>query len=171
MRKLVSVLFSVIFLSLLAGAQDKRGPSTPEERKRFVSVTSKLIQSPLDAALNDEAKWALQWLGDIPDINVTPCPTPLGDLPASDYRYAARIFSIYVMSMGVYVIEHPAKTEDDAPQYLAGVEAALKAYKAILKTKPAASSEELEDLLEKQSSGKLEAFVKAASRGCSQPPS
>ena len=177
MRKLLTIFLTAIFLTLLAGAQvaaaqdqgkDKRAPSTPEERKRFVNLTSKLIKSPLDEGLKDDAKWALQWLSDVPDVNVTPCPSPLGDLVPSDYRHAARIFSIYVLAMGVYAIEHPEKAEDETPQYLAGVEGALKAYKAILKSKPGATSEDLDDLLAKQQSGKLEAFVKTASQECSK---
>jgi hypothetical protein len=169
MRKRLTILLAVIFLTLMAGAQDdkdKRGPSTPSERKRFIDITNKLIKSPLDENLKDDAKWALQWLADVPDVNVTPCPSPLGDVVPSDYRHAARIFSIYVLSMGVYAIEHPAKTEDETPQYLAGVEGALNAYKAILKSKPGATSEEMDALLEKQQSGKLEAFVKTASQEC-----
>ncbi|MBZ5520956.1 MAG: hypothetical protein LAP21_01725 [Acidobacteriia bacterium] len=169
MKRAFLIFFAFLSLVLAATSQDKRGPSTPEERKRFILVTRKLMLAPLDESLNDDAKWALQWLADVPDVNVTPCPTPLGDLVPSDYKYAPRIFSIYVLSMGVYSIEHPAKAEDETPQYVAGVEGALKAYKAILKTKPGARSEELDDLADKQADGKLEAFVKTASRGCAAP--
>ncbi|HWZ45207.1 MAG TPA: hypothetical protein VNW97_17170 [Candidatus Saccharimonadales bacterium] len=170
MRKTLTILLTAIFLTLLAGAQEKekRGPSTPDERKRFVDLTGKLIKSPLDESLKDEAKWALQWLSDVPDVNVNPCPLPLGDMVPSDYKHAARIFSIYVLAMGVYAIEHPKKSEDETPQYLAGVEAALSAYKSILKSKPGANSEDLDNLLAKQQSGKLEAFVKTAGQECSQ---
>jgi ADP-ribosylglycohydrolase len=102
-------------------------------------------------------------------VNVTPCPFPLGDLVPSDYLHRARIFSIYVLSMGVYAIEHPEKTTDETAQYVAGVEGALKAYQAILKNKASARSEDLDDLLEKQGNGKLAEFVKTASHDCRTP--
>jgi hypothetical protein len=55
MRK--AVLFAFILFSLFvvsfAAAQDepKRAPSTAEERKRFVTLTHKLEENPLDKSL------------------------------------------------------------------------------------------------------------------------
>jgi hypothetical protein len=171
MKRTLLICFALLFLPLIACSQDqaKRGPSTSEERKRFTEITRKLIKTPLAENLNDDAKWALQWLQDVPDVNVTPCPFPLGDLVPSDYPHRALIFSVYVLSMGVYAIEHPEKTTDETPQYVAGVEGALKAYQAILKNKASARSEDLDDLLEKQGNGKLAEFVKTASRDCRTP--
>lgn len=148
------------------GQTQGRGPSTPEERKRFVNVAHKVIKSPLDDSLKSEVKWALKWIEDIPDINVTPCSAPLGDLVSSGNRYAARIFSIYVLAMGLFLIEQPGKSSDPVAQYLAGVEGALKAYKAVLRGDPEASSEDLDDLLQRQSAGKLEEFVRSAAKEC-----
>jgi len=88
MRKSLCLLLVAIIFSLFAGAQDqqesKRPPSTPDERKRFMTVVQKLEQSPLDKSLLPEVKWAKQWLEDVPDINVTLCPLPLGDFFAED---------------------------------------------------------------------------------------
>ncbi len=155
MRKILCLLVSTVFLCLLAGAQtqpqekEKRSPSTPEER------------------LKSEIKWALQWLSDIPDVNVDPCPAPLGELAGSGNRYSARIFGIYVLSMGAFVIEHPDKSKDVNAQYMAGVDGALKAYKAILRSDSEASSEDLDDLLQRQATGKLDEFIQAAAKVCS----
>ena len=177
MRKIFCLLFSIVFLCLLAGAQtqpqekEKRSPSTPEERKRFLAVAHKIVKSPLDDSLKSEIKWALQWLSDIPDVNVDPCPAPLGELAASGNRYSARIFGIYVLSMGAFVIEHPDKSKDTNAQYMAGVDAALKAYKAILRTDSEASSEDLDDLLQKQATGKLDEFIQTAGKVCTAPAS
>lgn len=172
MRKILCLLVSAVFLSLLAGAQtqpreEKRGPSTPEERKRFLAVAHKIVKSPLDDTLKSEIKWALQWLSDIPDVNVDPCPAPLGELAASGNRYSARIFGIYVLSMGAFVVEHPEKSKDTNAQYMAGVDGALKAYKAILRNDSEASSEDLDELLQKQATGKLDEFIQTAAKVCS----
>ena len=170
MRKSLYVLLSAIFLFLLAGAQDqqepKRGPSTPEERKRFLAIVRKLEKSPLDQSLNSEVTWALKWLQDIPDVNVTICFAPLGPLPNDEYRYDSKIRGQFVLGMGAYLVEHPQKAADSSATYLAGVESALKVYRAILKSKPEAKSRALDDLLAKQENGELNDFVRDASKAC-----
>ena len=156
MRKL-QILLIAIFLGLLANAQD-----TQQKREE-------VIKSPLSQDLNGDIKWALKWLEEVPDVNVDPCPLPLGNIAPSGYKYAARVFGIYVMSMGVYAIEHPDGGPDDTAQYLAGVESALKAYQAILKEDPDESSRNLDELLKKQDQGKLEVFVRESGRLCKAP--
>jgi hypothetical protein len=68
--------------------------------------------------------------------------------------------------MGAFVIGHPDKAGDLNAQYVAGEQGALKAYNAILKSKPEAKSKGLDDLLEKQRQGKLVEFVREASKDC-----
>jgi hypothetical protein len=167
MRKQIYMWLAIIALCWVAGAQDeKRPPSTPEERKRFLTVVHKVEQTPLDENLWPEVRWALKWLEDIPDVNVTPCPAPLGSFVVDDYKYRALIFSEFTLSMGAFLIEHPEKTADNNAQYVAGVEAALRTYKAILKNKPQSKSKGLEELLDKQAQGKLVEFVRDASKEC-----
>lgn len=171
MRKSLGFLV-ILFLSLLAGAQDqdqqdqKRAPSTPEERKRFVALVHKLEKTPLDQSLNSEVSWALKWLQDVPDVNVNLCFDPLGPFVLEENRYDSRIRGQFVLGMGVFLIEHPQKTADVSATYLAGVESALKAYKSIVKSKPEAKSHGLDDLLSKQDDGQLADFVRDASKGC-----
>lgn len=169
MRK--TIYFGLLILSfcLLAFPQDqepKREPSTPEERKRFLTLVRKLEKTPLDESLNSEVKWALQWLSDVPDINVTVCPSPLGNFILEPYRYRSRISIQFVLGMGAFLVEHPQKAADNAATYLAGVESALKAYRSILKTKPEAKSNILDELVGKEAEGELEDYVRDASRGC-----
>jgi hypothetical protein len=168
MRNAVCVGLAVLALSAILIGQDqpKRGPSTAEERTRFLALTRKLEQTPLDKSLYAEKKWALQWIEDIPDITVTPCPTVLGeDLFSSRYPYASNLLFQVVFGGVAFVIEHPDKKDDQVAQYTAGVESALKAYRGILRADPVASRA-LEELLQKQSEGKLAEFVKAASKDC-----
>lgn len=168
MRKSSWFYIAAILLSSLAICQDqpKRGPSTPEERARFLALTRKLEQTPLDRNLYAEKKWALQWIEDIPDITFTPCPTVLGvDLVSSRYPYTSNLLFQVVFGGVAFAIEHPDKKDDQLAQYTAGVESALKAYKGILRADPVASRP-LEELLQKQSEGKLADFVKEASKEC-----
>lgn len=170
LRKTILIGLAVLSLGLFACPQDqpdqKRGPSTPEERKRFVAIVRKLEKTPLDPSLTPEITWALQWLSDVPDPSVNICFDPLGPFVEEEYRYDLRIRGQFVLGMGAFLIEHPQKTADRSATFLAGVESALKAYRSILKTKPDAKSQGLDELLSKQEDGELADFVRDASKGC-----
>ena len=163
-------LFLIFALLTVATAQDapKRAPSTPEERQRFVALTHKLEQNPLDKSLYKEKIWATKFLEDVPDINVTICaPILFGlDFVAEQNTYTPQLSYQATFGSFTYIIEHPDKKGDTAAQYVAGVESALKAYTAIVKSEPQAKSKALDNLLEKQKQGKLADFVHTASKPC-----
>lgn len=169
-RRQIQISLAVILLSFLACAQDqaapKRGPSTPEERKRFVALVQKLEQSPLDQGLRPEVVWAEKWLNDVPDINVTVCPVPLGRFVEENYKYAGHISVQFAFGMAVYLIQHPDKAADKSAQYLAGVQESLRTYKSILKSQPRAQSGALDELVAKEAEGTLTDFVREASQAC-----
>jgi hypothetical protein len=146
----------------------KRGPSTAEERKRFVTLTRKLEQNFLDQSLYEEKRWAKTWLEDVPDINVTICaPLLFGeDFVREQNKYTPQLSYQATFGSAAYIIEHPDKAADTAGQFVAGVESALRAYAAVVKNEPQARSKALDDLLERQKQGKLADFVHAASKSC-----
>lgn len=162
------LFFSSIFFAQTSQDEPKRAPSTPEERTRFVALTHKLEQNPLDKSLYDEKAWAKQWLEDIPDVNVNICaPVLFGvDFIKEQNKYTPQLSYQATFAEAVYIIEHPDKKSDTTAQYIAGVESALKAYSVIVKSDPAAKSKALDDLLEKQKQGKLADFVRDASKEC-----
>ena len=170
MRRSLAILLPILFFSTLLSAQDqdapKRGPSTPEERKRFVALVQKLEQNPLDTSLRPDVVWAERWLNDIPDINVSICPAPLGKLVAENYKYAGQISVQFAFGMAVYLIQHPDKAGDRPAQYLAGVQEALRTYKSILKGQSRASSMALDELVAKDAEGTLTDFVRDAAKEC-----
>ncbi|HEY7406351.1 MAG TPA: hypothetical protein VIB39_22685 [Candidatus Angelobacter sp.] len=172
MRKAVVPLLILFSLSIFPanGVQDepKRAPSTAEERTRFVNLTHKLEQNPLDKSLYQDKAWAKQWLEDIPDVNVTICaPVLFGlDFIKEQNKYTPQLSYQATFAEAVFIIEHPEKKSDTTAQFLAGVESALKAYTAIVKSEPGAKSKALDDLLEKQKQGKLADFVRDASKEC-----
>lgn len=169
-RKTILIALAFLSLGLFSSAQDqqesKRGPSTPEERKRYLAIVHKLEKAPLDSSLIPETKWALDWLNDVPDPTVNICFAPLGHFVAEEYRYDTKIRGIFVMGMGAYLIEHPQKAADNSSVYLAGLESALKAYRSILKTNPQAKSHTLDELVGKQDEGQLQEYVRDASKDC-----
>ncbi len=147
--------------------QAQRGPSTQEERERFIAIAHKMEAAPLDPSLRKEREWALLWLVQIPDITAEVCTAPLGDFMKKKYKYSPEIITQLTFSSGAFVIEHPGQSKDLPAQRLAAVEGALKAYKSILQAKPDAKSKSLDELLDKQHDGKLADHVKdTSSKGC-----
>jgi carboxypeptidase Q len=169
----IALSLALILLGVSAGIalqqQAQRGPSTPEERQRFVAIAQKMENAPLDGSLRKEREWGLQWLIQVPDITVELCIAPLGDFMNKKYKYSSEIVTQITFSSGAFIIEHPGQAKDVAAQRLAGMEGALKAYQSILKTKPDARSKALDELLEKQRDGKLADHVQeTASKGCTK---
>ncbi|MFI5106398.1 MAG: hypothetical protein ACHP79_15860, partial [Terriglobales bacterium] len=110
MRQILSAFTLLLIATLAAFAQTQapptRGPSTAEERKRFVAIAHKMEESPLDPALRKERDWALRWLIAIPDINVSPCDGEiLGNFQESGYKYTSEIRGQFSFSMAVFMIE------------------------------------------------------------------
>jgi hypothetical protein len=170
MRKALWILLAAVILSVpgLGQGQAKRGPSTPEERTRFVAIAQKMEQSPLDPGLRPEREWALFWLIEVPDVTVKLCTAPLGDLMKKKYKYSSEIVAQLTFSSGQFIIEHPDQAKKDTnAQYVAGVEGALRAYQSILRAKPDAKSKELDELIQRQTQGTLTEYVRdAAGKGC-----
>ena len=174
MRKAGLISLILFSLAVLSFAQDqpkdepKHAPSTAAERQRFLALTRKLEQSPLDKSLYDEKKWAKKWLEDIPDINVNICaPILFGvDFLTEQNKYTPQLSYQATFGSAAYIIEHPDKAGDLDAQFIAGVESALKSYGVIVKSEPEAKSKALDSLLDKQKEGKLADFVRSASKSC-----
>ena len=165
MRKIMLNLLVLLALGALANASG-RGPSTPEERQRFVTLAHNLEQSPLQESWHAEREWAYKWLNDVPDIAVDVCTSGLGDFTKQRYQYVNEISYQLIYSTAAFMIEHPDKAKNLGLLHVAAVEGALKAYTSILKSKPEAKSPALDDLLQKQRQGTLATYVQEATKSC-----
>ena len=150
----VGVLFT---FTARVSAQDA---STPEERAQWVEVTHKLESAPLDDSVNKQGEAVFKRLSDVHDVHVLLCPALLTEFNGMKYAYAHTITRQYMMASGAFQIENPDKVADAKATTLAAVESVLKTYQAILKQKPDAKAKQLDDLLKKQSQGKLNDALK-----------
>jgi hypothetical protein len=159
MRLSISVLVISVAMLILqrAAAQDT---STSEERAQWVEITHKLESSPLDESVNQQGESAFKRLSDVHDVHVLLCPALLGEFNGMKYVYAHTITRQYMLASGAFQIENPDKAADAKATAIAAVESALKAYQAILKQKPDAKAKQLDDLLKKQTQGKLNDALK-----------
>jgi hypothetical protein len=165
MRKLMLSVSAVFVLSTLASAAG-RGPSTAEERQRFLTLTHNLEQAPLQESLYADRAWAYKWLNDIPDMAVDVCTDGLGNFTKQRYQYMKEIEYQLVYSTAAFMIEHPDEAKSLGSLHNAGVGGALIAYNSILKIKPEAKSAALDDLLQRQQKGTLGVYVSEATKSC-----
>jgi hypothetical protein len=158
-RKHISLILTFVLAVFSVTSTPKaaaQGTSTAEERARWVEITHKLEGNPLDESVNKDGEWALNRLSDAHDIHVPLCPALLGEFNDAKYKYRHAITRQYMLASGAFLIENPAKAGDVAAMNVAAVESVLKVYSAILPQKPDAKWKTLDDLLKKQSQGKLD---------------
>jgi hypothetical protein len=146
-------------LSTLIGRAAAQNTSTPEERAQWVEATHKLESAPLDNSVNKQGEAAFKRLSDVHDVHVLLCPALLTEFNGMKYTHSHAITRQYMLASGAFQIENPDKAADTKATNLAAVESVLKTYHAILQQKPDAKAKALDDLLKKQSQGKLKDSV------------
>ena len=148
---------AAVFLAcaLHPGRAEARGPSTPEERARFVALVQSLESDPLAENANATREQLRDWTIEVPDIRFKVCPDLLGDAVGNDYPYSREVNLQVVLSGAVLTIENPGEARDDVAVYTAGVEGALRAYEGLVKSTPDAHLAVLDDLIEKRDRGEL----------------
>lgn len=156
-NRAVSILLMTVVTMLSARAHET---STTAERAQWVEITHKLEGAPLDDSVNQQGEAALKRLSDVHDVQVPLCPALLSEFNGMKYAYAHTITRQYMLASGAFVIENPDKAADTKAANLSAVESVLKTYQAILKQKPDAKAKPLDDLLKKQSQGKLNDTLK-----------
>jgi hypothetical protein len=161
MRNLL-IAFVVFFgcFVVSASAQNKRGPSTEEERTHALAAIDDLEANPLGENAKEERRWLTVWLIEVPDIHVGFCLELLPELPKGS-KQDSDIIGIQLMYSGArYAIQHLGSSADSIDQYQAGVNGALKVYDALLAIRPKDRQAKLDDLLQRRTSGTLPEYVK-----------
>jgi hypothetical protein len=162
----VSIVSALMMMSAFAASADKRGPSTPEERRRALVVIHELESHPMSAKLAKDREWVFQWLQDVPDVKVGICTGLIGPLleeKNSDARNAITLQ--HLLSSAAFQMENPQE-KDGVVIYTAASEGMLRAYENVLKQEPEYKSPFLEDLRAKKTSGRLESYVKSGLDQC-----
>ncbi|HEY2858411.1 MAG TPA: hypothetical protein VGJ21_08345 [Terracidiphilus sp.] len=151
-----TVLFVLGFAPL--SAQDKRGPSTPEERQQALDYIHHFQSDPLNPSLKSETQWVTMWAIEVPDIHVNLCF--LVDLPKGDKKHSQTLFTAMMLAQTGFGIEHRDGQADVNAEYLAGLDALLSAYEKVVAANAKDRQPALDDLLERRKAGTLADFVK-----------
>jgi hypothetical protein len=168
LRKTSLLFIAIVCLCSVqsAWAQD-RPPSTPEQLKQAVEMTTFLETSPLAKEAKDYRMKLFAFIAGAPDVNVKLCTSVLGESKRLKGDYEGELVSFQLMfGQAKFIIENPDQAKDDAAVYLGGVESVLRTWEAIKAAKPKAKFPLLDELLQKRQAGTLAEHVKAGMSGC-----
>jgi hypothetical protein len=160
-----SILIAVLAVASLS-AQQKRGPSTPQERAKAVQFARDLENNPLGPQAKSEREWLLRWVMEVPDIAVAFCPQILGTELSDKQPYGTEIRTQLMFSQAAFLIENPDKFKDDLAIQTAGVNGSLKVYERTLKDHPNARSKTLDELIARRANGTLQSYLQEAMEQC-----
>ena len=168
LKKMSLLIVTFVFLCCVpsAHAQNRRGPTTPEERKWAVETVTFLETNPLAKEAKDHRAKLLFFLIEAPDITVNLCTNILGESKKLKGDYEPELVTQLTYSQAKFLIENPGKVQDEAAVYLAAVEGVLRTWQAIKAAKPKAKFPLMDELLAKQQAGTLSEHVQTAMQGC-----
>jgi hypothetical protein len=165
MRKAVLslALWSSCALSL---AQDAGGrPSAVRDKEKVLAIIEALETDPLGPRSKDLRAALLYWLTEVPDLTVVLCPDVLGEMDKFG-KYEGELTTQLSFSQAGFLLRNPSGDPRSVPAQLAGAVGTLRAYQAMLKADPKARSKVLDELLQKQENGDLEAHVTKGWKVC-----
>jgi hypothetical membrane protein len=158
-------------LVIRCGEGDRRGASTVEERAKVVALSRSLEADPLREDAAASRRWIRRWMAEVPDLHFSVCGELLDD-SLHGYAFAGEIKDQVAVSGAAFALEHQEKARDDVAVYTAGVDGALRTYQALLRSRPAARAESLDDLVARRNRGELGSHVAAlAEQRCPRPRS
>ncbi len=167
MKTYIYILVAIICLCFTtATSAQKRGASTPEERKAAVQMVNFLETQPFAKKAKDYRASLLYFLAEVPDITVKLCTNVFGESKKFKGDYDAELTGQLAYSQAKFIIENPDKAKDETAAYLAGVEGVLRTWESIKKEKPKAKFKLMDELLEIQKAGTLAEYVKANAAKC-----
>jgi hypothetical protein len=129
-------------------------------------VTRRLEQDPRAAKANEDRRWLLQWIEEIPDIQVNSCSGPLDPLVREGLPNGQVLYLQSIFGMTVFLIENPKRKDDWVAVQTAGIESVLRAYESLLREDRDARLRVLDALLTARKEQRLGEIVELRMRGC-----
>lgn len=159
MKKIAIVL--ALFLTGLS-AQTAFAQNKTDDKETLIKAAQILESQPLQDKAKDYRGWAMRYIIETEDVSVTVCSEMLSSTMDKKNKYGSELLAQYTMGMAAFKLSNPDKAKDDNSAQLAGVESMLKAYENILKEKPKAKFQALDELIAKRDKGELKKFVEDA---------
>lgn len=136
-------------------------PSAFGQREMVFQAELALETHPMEKETATQREKALVWVIETDQVQVGTCGGIVGLFADKKNKSANDMTGGYIIGMAAFKLKNPEKAKDEYAAQLAGLEAALKMYEAIVRDKPKAKNDAVEDLLIKRKNGELAAVVNA----------
>jgi len=155
-----------IVSGLVMTAASAQTPTSPETRAEMIRLIDSLEKKPFDPSASEWAGKAMTWLQDAPDVSVTLCSALYVDYDDLGKDGGEVLTTQLPLAEARFILENPAKADDEHAVHVAGVEGMLRTYAAMKAAKPDLKIRPMEKLVKVQADKKIDAFVKDALEKC-----
>ena len=161
-----SIVTFVLFLCVGLTAQVTCGQTAkPTDRETLIKATQILEAQPFQDKAKDFRGWAMRYIIETDDVSILVCSPMFSAILDKKNKYGDELLAQYSMGMAAFKLSNPDKAKDENAAQLAGMESMLRAYENMVKEKPKAKFQALEDLVAKRDKGELKKFVEEAKCG------
>jgi len=141
-------------------------PTSPETRAEMIQLIDILEKHPNDPDARANRGKVMTWLTAAPDVTVTICGDLLGDASKYTKDQSGDFLIQLAFSEAKFILENPARANDDHAVHLAGVEGMLRTYASMKADDPKLKIAPLETLGQMQAEQKLAEHVSKAMKKC-----
>lgn len=162
MRKL-----TIIFALLLIAAATQTGfaQNKPSDKETLIKAAQILEAEPFQDKAKDFRGWAMRYVIETEDVSIVVCTQMFSAMMDKKNKYSSELLTQYSIGMAAFKLSQPDKAKDENAAQLAGMESMLKAYENMVKEKPKAKFQALDDLIMKRDKGELKSLVENAKCG------
>lgn len=157
---LIFTLFLITLTAQIGFAQNK-----PSDKETLIKATQILEAQLFQDKAKDFRGWAMRYIIETDDVSITVCSQMFSSIMDKKNKYSSELLAQYSMGMAAFKLANPDKANDENSAQLAGMESMLKAYENMVKEKPKAKFQALDDLVAKRDKGELKKLVEDAKCG------
>ncbi|MFC5742068.1 hypothetical protein [Dyella tabacisoli] len=155
--RLASVLSSALLFAVLTAPAFAESPVNAEHAK-VIQYTAFLESHPFDDRAPAMRAWLIDWEDKSEDV-VLVCAGVLAPVPSDEVAYSDELVGQFIFGNAAYQVANPAEKGKLIPSQVAGMRSLLKAYRAMVESKPDARNSRLEELSKQEALGTLEPFL------------
>ena len=158
------IIFTLLLIEITA--QFTFGQSDSSSNKETLIKATQILESqPFQDKAKDFRGWAMRYIIETDDISILVCSQMFSSVMNKKNKYADELLAQYSMGMAAYKLSNSDTNKNENAAQLAGMESMLKTYENMVKEKPKAKFQALDDLVAKRNKGELKTFVVNAKCG------
>jgi hypothetical protein len=160
MKKL-AIIFALFIVGL--STQTGFGQATKSSDKETLIKAAQILEAqPFQDKAKDFRTWAMRYVIETDDVSITICSQMFSAVMDKKNKYADELLAQYSIGMAAFKLSNSDTAKDENSAQLAGMESMLKAYENMLKEKPKAKFQALDNLISMRNKGELKKFIEDA---------